>query len=234
MRRLLRILLVGVPILLLVGIIALSVLLGRIVKLGIEHSVPQITQTDVRVESAHFNPILGRIIFKGVEVDNPEGFSDSQAFSFGEVGVLFRLASVFTDEIHIHEIRLREPVVLYERRLRSSNINRLVENIEESTRSDSSEEDAVGDGNGEVRFRLDRLLIEEGRIAVGVGVGAVRLTLPQVEMAELGSEGRGLTLAQTVLLVLRIIGRSTGDAATEAPGNLLDSIRGLFQRGNSD
>ncbi|MCC5833299.1 MAG: hypothetical protein JJU20_01060 [Opitutales bacterium] len=233
MRRLVRILMIAVPLVLLIGVIVFSLLLGRLVKISIEHYVPQMTETEVRIESAHFNPLIGRIRLKGAEVDNPEGFSDGQAFTFGEVGVLIRLGSLFSNEIHIREIRLREPEVFYERRLRSSNISKLVENIEASTRSDRPQTERIGEKD-EVRFRIDRLLIEEGRIAIGVGPGAVRLTLPQVDMSEMGSEGRGLTLDQTVLLVLRIIGRSVGDAVTDVPGNVFDRIRGIFQRENGD
>lgn len=233
MKRFLRIILIAVPVLLLIGLIALSLLMGRAMKFGVEHYLPRLTDTDVRVESAHFRPITGRILLRGVEVDNPEGFSEQQAFRFGEVGLMVRLASLYSDEIHIREIRLKQPEVLYERRLRGSNINRIISNIEESTRDDSAEVERVG-SDKEVRIRVDRLLIEEGRIAVGVGPGAVRLTLPRVEMTELGSEGRGMTLDEVALLVLRILGRSIGDAAGDAPGGLIDNIRGLFQRGNSD
>lgn len=233
MRRFIRIILITVPILLIIGVVALSLLLGRAMKFGVEHYLPGITDTDVRVESAHFRPITGRLLLRGVEVDNPEGFSDQQIFRFEEVGVLVRLSSLYSDEIHIREIRLRQPEVLYERRMRGSNINRLIENIEASTRSDRPEVDRDG-VDDELRFRLDRLLIEEGRIHLGVGPGAVRLTLPRVEMTDLGSEGRGMTIDEAALLVLRILGRSVGDTATDTPGNILDGIRGLFRRGNGE
>ncbi len=233
MGRFTRTLIIAVPLVLLVSMVVLSLMLGRVVKMSLEHYVPQMMETEVRIESAHFNPLIGRVLLKGTEVDNPEGFSDGQAFTFDEVGVLIRMGSLFSDEIHIREIRLREPQVFYERRVRDSNISRLIANIEGSSVDEKPEPDGSG-SDGNVRFRIDRLLIEEGRIAVGIGPGAIRLTLPQVEMSDLGSEGRGLTLDQTVLLVLRIIGRSVGDAATDVPGNVFDRIRGLFQSGNDD
>ncbi|WP_416305626.1 hypothetical protein [Neptunicella sp. SCSIO 80796] len=68
--------------------------------------------TSVQVASVKLTPQQGQLVISGLEVNNPDGFSDADAISFALVSL--DLGGAFSEPYSIQEIRIDKPEILYE------------------------------------------------------------------------------------------------------------------------
>src|SRR5205807_2960899 len=78
--------------------------LGSIVKKGVETVGPQITKTEIRLDSATLSLLSGSGKLNGLFVGNPQGFKTESAIKVGSVRVAVAPASVFSDKVHVKEL----------------------------------------------------------------------------------------------------------------------------------
>ncbi|MBT7300231.1 MAG: hypothetical protein HN849_11990, partial [Victivallales bacterium] len=96
-------------VLIVVGVAALYISMGRIIKAGVETVGPKVTKCDVTVGDISVSPFSGKVVIRNLVVKNPEGFSDSDAFSLGEVRVRVQPKSLFSDRIIVEEVYIDAP-----------------------------------------------------------------------------------------------------------------------------
>ena len=72
--------------------------LGSIVKKGVETVGPQITKTEIKLDSATLSLLSGSGKLKGLLVGNPEGFKTESAIKVGAVSIGIVARSVFSDK----------------------------------------------------------------------------------------------------------------------------------------
>src|SRR6266567_1769011 len=90
---------------LLVVAVGLSIyFLGSIVKKGVETVGPQITGTEIKLDSATLSLLSGSGKLKGLLVGNPAGFKTESAIKVGAVSVGIAPGSIFSDKVHVTQI----------------------------------------------------------------------------------------------------------------------------------
>src|SRR5256886_1369409 len=123
-----------VVVVLLVVAIGVSVYcLGSIVKKGVETVGPQITGTEIKLDSATLSLLSGSGRLKGLFVGNPEGFKTASAIKVGAVSLGVAPRSVFADKIHVKEVRVEAPEITFEGGLKGNNLSRLLDNVQAAT-----------------------------------------------------------------------------------------------------
>lgn len=240
--------------LVLLAVIALALIyfffsstLNKGIKSGVEKFGPQITQTDVTLESANLSILSGSGTLKGLNIGNPDGYDSEDIFALGEIDLNVDIGSVFSDKIIIEHIIIKQPEISYEKTLTNSNVKELLKNIEEFTGpKDTSEPEPEAESGASKQVVIKKLVIEEGKIYVGLmGVGQT-VTLPRIEMTDIGEDGSQVNIAEALDLILSTVLKNIGPAITEAGGGLggaaekmgesageavdkaTDSIKGLF------
>jgi len=227
----------------LVAYLGLAFFLGSIVKAGVNRFGPKITGTNVELASAEISPLNGHGTLRGITVGNPPGWSNANAFYLGKVHVEMRPFSVFGDHIVIDEISIDQPEFLYETKIVSSNIGDLLKAVEAATGNKSAEATAK---NGQpVKFEVKHFRMQGGKVMLGVGVAALPLPMPPIELHNLGTDEGGITSSQLAFAIMRSvttgivgttiqaagkIGGTMGAAAGDAAKKAGEGLKSLFER----
>src|SRR5881409_1074426 len=126
----------GIVVLLVLLVVAVGVsiyFLGSIVKKGVETVGPQITGTEIKLDSATLSLLSGSGKLKGLLVGNPEGFKTESAIKVGSVSVGVVAGSVFSDKVRVTQVNVQAPEITFEGGLKGNNLSKLLDNVEAST-----------------------------------------------------------------------------------------------------
>ncbi|WPJ97852.1 hypothetical protein SH580_09025 [Coraliomargarita algicola] len=193
--------------------------LNQQIKNGVETYGPQVTQTPVTLENVNLSILSGSGSLTGLNVGNPDGFKSANIFSLGQIDLKVDTSTVFSDKIIIDHIIIKQPEISYEKTLTSSNLKELLENIEEFTGpADTTDTtaDPAEDTGAKKQVVIKQLIIEDGTVYVGVmGIGQT-VSLPRIEMADIGESGKQMTMAEVLDLVLSKVLQSIGPAIANA------------------
>jgi len=215
----------------------LSVGLNKGIKHGVETVGPQVTQTPVTLADVNISLLSGKGTLKSLNVGNPEGYKSENIFALGQIDIEVDTSSVFSDKIIINKIHISRPEMSYEKTFTSSNVKKLLDNIEDFTgpKSDQPAEDAPAEESGaKKQLVIKQLIIEDGLIYIGaLGVGQ-EVPLPRIEMTNIGEEGN-TNIADVLDVVLSKVLSSIGPAITDA-GQLLkgagdDALKAVQESG---
>src|SRR5256885_19237 len=143
-----------------------------LVKFTLEHYGPDVTGAPVRVAHVEISPQDGRGSLKGLEIGNPPGFSAPLAAKLGEVRLAIDPATIRSRLVHIREIAIEAPLIVYERGAKGTNLDAIHRNIEgyvarnaPPSPSDPGKGDTVWPHH---KFMVDRLTIRAAKVTMTV------------------------------------------------------------------
>lgn len=203
---------------------AVSMWLGRGVKLAVERYGPALVGAPVSVGAVILSPWSGRGTLRNLVIGNPPGFKGAHALKAGSVEVDLKLSSLAGDLIVVNRVTVRDPEVLYEVGFGGSNLSRLQRNAEESTSRGAA---APGGGSPAKSLLIKELLVTGGRVglsATALGGGGASLPMPDVRLAGLGGKGR--SPAEAVSAALAAIASSAGKAGAGVLGSVGGFLKG--------
>ena len=205
-----------------IAYLGVDLILGQVVKAGVNRLGPSITQTSVHLDAAHLSPLTGIGTLSGFVVGNPKGWSGDHALSFARVRVSLSPFSIFGDHIVIHEVIIDGPSFVYETRLVSSNIGELLANVK-----GTSEGPATPASNGKpMKFIVEKFRITNAKVSLGVGPTAITLPMPPISLDNLGASTDGVSAAELATVIMRSVATGTAKTAAEAAAKLGSTLGG--------
>lgn len=216
-----------------------SKLLNKSIQTGVETFGPKVTQTSVNLDEVKLSILSGNGKLSGLNVGNPEGFSSEHIFALGEVEIDIESRSLFSDEIVINKIYIKEPHISYEKTLKTSNFKELLKNIEESIGSDEAteiekprEDDSKKDQSAPGKdILIKEFVIEKPNVFLGIVGLKTTVVLPSIELSNISSSEEKIAAAilnQVIAKLFEGIKSATVDATgttTDAAKNILDSVK---------
>ena len=207
MKKLVKFLLWFVAILA-VLLIAVYLTLDFWIKTGIEKVVPQVTGTPVTVDSVSVNPLQGKLTIKGLDINNPKGFTTPSAFKLGEISVHVDIDSILTDTIVVKSLKIDGPEAAFELANGTTNIAAIQKNIESftgpSTGKTTAKKDEKADASKPAKkVVVDDLVFSNGAIRLAVVGKDIKVPLPSVHMTNIGRD-KPATIQQMVAKILDI------------------------------
>src|SRR6059058_4626045 len=209
---------------LLVVAVGLSIyFLGSIVKKGVETVGPQITGTEIKLDSATLSLLSGSGKLKGLLVGNPEGFKTESAIKVGSVSVGVVAGSVFSDKVHVTQVNVQAPEITFEGGLKGNNLSKLLDNVQASAGGTAAP--ASKDKASSRKIQVDDLLITGGKINLSVDAGPLGgksaiVPLPEIHLTQLGSGPEGITAGDLTAKVLKEVLQAAIPAAEKAAVDL--------------
>ena len=189
--------------------------LGSAVKQGVNTLAPQITGTTVTLEDAKLSPLTGSGTLTGLVIGNPDGWSDANLASLGQLHLDIDPTSLLGDTIVIRDLVIEEPVFVYETTLLNSNVKTLLANIERNVGTiDTGEEDA--DSGEAKKLAVQRFILRGATVTVKAAGTTLTVPMPEMELNDLGSPDNGLTSSQLAFAVSKEIVADIITAATQA------------------
>lgn len=229
MKKAARWIAIGVPGLLVVAAVGLSLFGGAMIKGGINTFGPAVMGVPVTLERATFRPFSGRVQLTKLHVGNPEGFKTPALFELGDVDVELNARSLFGDTIVIHAILVNAPEITYERGLLASNFSKLLDQMQGGGKpadarmpEEQPEQKPAGGGK---KVIIETLVVRDPKLNVSItaaGGHYIPVALGQVEMKDIGRKSGGATFADAMKVVFSVLTQNIENAVTGA-GDLIGS-----------
>ena len=219
-----------------------SSFISKQIKVGVEKFDPQVTQTSVQLDNVSLSILSGNGTLEGLYIGNPEGYKSEHIFALGKIDIDVDPGSVFSDKIIINHIHISKAEISYEKTLTSSNVKKLLKNIEEFTgaaeKAEEKQPEAEETGAAK-QVVIKELIIEDTKAYAGIMGAGVTAVLPTIKMTDIGEEGSNTNVAEAINIILAEVlkaigpaiaeaGKAGGDAAGGAGSSAVESIKGLF------
>lgn len=200
-----------------IGVTAAVVLgrLGRIIERAVETAGPQITGTEVSLGSAAVSIFDGEGALRRLRIGNPEGFSDDDAFSLGEIAIVVDVKSVTGDVVRVRSLVVKAPQLLAEfDAAGSSNLDAIRAHARSASRGGGGNKD--GAGGAQTRLIIDEFRFEGAEVRALAPAFQLdkTLKLDPVVLRNLGAKQGGAAAADIANQVLGPIAQAAIQAAT--------------------
>lgn len=201
-----------------VAFFALSNPLGRLVKLAIENFGPDMIQAEVRVSSVNISTTDGQGKLSGLKLGNPRGFQTDHALKADTIELVIEPASIAQDVIVIHKVLIDAPNIIYEKGGSGSNFDVIQRNVEAYMGAGGKKEkDDKGEGK---KMIIDTFILRNAKVSYS---GKLDLSLPDIELHNIGKKSGGATSAQVTKAIItelnaRLILALTRNAAGAVSG----------------
>ncbi len=210
----------AILVLALVTYVGLAYFLGSVVKAGVNRIAPLLTQTKVVLDGANISPLSGSGTLTGLSVDNPAGWSSGRAFYLGQVHVVMKPFSIFGDHVIIEEIVIDQAEFAYETKIISSNISDLLKNVEAAMGGNRQAAASATASGQPTKFEVRHFRLTNGKVTLGVGVAALPLPMPPIELNDLGTKEGGITANQLAFAIMKSVTSDVVGATTHAAGQI--------------
>jgi len=224
---------IGLLVLIVVAVIIVGLSLGRIVKTSVERVGPKITQTTIAVEAVDLSLLTGSASVKYLVVGSPEGYKAPNAISVGRAAVSVSPMSVLSDKIVIKSIRVESPEITFEGGLSGNNLRKLMDNVNGVAKNGGPEptnKTAAASSKPGKKIEVDDLLITGTKVRGtlilfgGKELTLPTLTLPNIELHDLGKGPEGITPTDLTRQVLSAVVSETLTAVENAASNLSKDV----------
>jgi hypothetical protein len=247
-------------VLLVAAVVGVSLFLGSLVRKGVETVGPQITKTDLKVGGMRLSLLSGRGEISGFLLGNPAGYHSSSAIEVRRASLALVPKSLFSEKIVIRSIQVEAPEITLEGGLKDNNLNKILENVKATTGGGSKTPTKPGEPKqqktpSQTRIQVDQFILKEAKVhyaVPGLNGQKISVTLPAVELKNLGQDKEGITVAELTQKILEALNqqsvRAIGDSMTKLgqdpgkvikdlsegvlkdPGSTLETIGGLLQK----
>ena len=224
--------------LLVAGVLAVGMSLGKIVKTGIETVGPKITQTSFRVDSVNLSPLSGAAGINGFVLGNPDGYKSAQAISLGKAAVSIVPGSILSDKIIIHSVEVRDAEITFEGSpFGANNLKQIMDNVNAlagggaaGTNAPAASTPAASGNKPGKKLEVDDFLISGAKVHAsitgipGLAVKEITVPIPDIHFSDLGKGNDGITAGE---LVQKILGQVTADTVKALANSVSDLSKNL-------
>lgn len=170
---------------------------GRLVKLVVEKFGPEMTQATVRVSKVNISTD-GKGALYGMLLGNPKGFKTDFALKADTVELAIEPASVAQDVVVIHKILIDAPHIIYEKGDGGTNFDAIQHNVEAYLGVEPDKDKKTDKGESK-KMIIDSFIIRNAKVNYN---GMMDLSLPDIELHNIGKKSGGATSAQVVKAII--------------------------------
>ncbi len=202
----------GLVILLILALVAIWFYMDVIIKAAVERVGPEVTGTEVRLDSARLSPLDGSGSLNGFVVGNPAGFEHPNAFTLGAIDLEVDATTLREDVIVVHNINIVDPKIFYENGAAGDNFKTLMDNIEKNTGGSSDEEEGSED---ETKVIIEKFSLSGATITVKdsrLGGRTIQVPMPDLVLTDIGRNSSGATVSEASAQIFQQITAAAGSA----------------------
>ncbi len=213
---------VVVVVLLLVFVLTLPLTISPIVKTAASVGGPKALGVPVTVGDVKLNALAGNLAITGVQIGNPEGYSDKEAFAVQKIDVGLDMRSLFSDTIVVKRIEIDSPAISYEIKDGKSNFDVMLANVKKSSEEEKEKEEKPKGEKDAKKVIIEEFKLTGAKVshASALTLGkSVTLPLPPLTLKDIGKKGGGATVTEAVSEVISgVLGGLTGAATAVVDG----------------
>lgn len=190
---------------------------------------------ETKLDDVSIGWFSGKLSLAGLEIANPEGFSDKAFFQMEEARLDVDLPTLLANEVVVSLFSLKGIRLSLETQGTSTNYGALLDALDsgdgggakKSGGGDSKGGKSSGGGGSEKTYAIDRIVLEDIQVSVDLGTSLVStggtVDVPRIELNDLSS--KKLTLKELSALILRtLIERAATSGQDLFPKDILDRL----------
>lgn len=210
------------------GVILLSSVNSLLVR-AVNTYGPELLQTNVHLDNADISFLDGKGTLQGLFIGNPAGFSGEYAFKVDTIQAALDASTLTEDVVVIERIEVVAPDILYERTLKTDNLQTLVNNLKKATNSGNDADRQAASETKASRVLIRELLIRSGKVSLVLpGIEKpVGINLPDIRLRDIGKESGSVSFAEAAVTIVQAISdavlRSSVDVTVGAESLLRDT-----------
>jgi hypothetical protein len=219
----------GIALVVLIVLVALGIhlFLDGAVKKGVETIGTKMAKVDVKLDGVHISVLSGSGKIKGLVVGNPDPYKTPHSISVGTAALELKPTSLLADKLVIKSIIVEAPEITFEGGLSGNNLKKILANLNEST---------TGPGGTNVpnatpkeqkkankKLEVDEFKITGAKLTANItelGGKPITLTLPTIELTNLGTGPEGITATELTKKIISEIEKKSIEAVSSNAGNL--------------
>ena len=171
----------GTLVFVLVAVLTLPLWINPVATSLAKSLVPGYTGTAFNIERVDLNPYTGKLLITGVELANPDGYSEKDAFALGSLSVDVEVSSLLSKTIHVRDITIDSPFASYvfdEGGV--NNFDRIIEAVNKKLGPKKEKKEEPG----ETKVVIDKVTVKNVKVAVGKG----RFELASLVLTDFGKD----------------------------------------------
>ncbi len=199
--------------------------LDKLVKNGVEEYGPRFTGTVVKLDKVSSSLMGGEVAISNFFLGNPKGFKTPHAFQVKTLKVVVDTGSLTSNVIHVKEIVIDAPDIIYEMGNGSSNLQAIQNNITKAAGGGSSSSSSSS-GGSEKKVVIDHLYVRNAKAALSAGMlggKVIPLPLPDLHLTDIGKKEKGTSMSDAAKQTIDAI----TNAATSAAGKV--DLKGMAE-----
>jgi hypothetical protein len=218
----------------LIAIVTIAVLLfvDGMAKSAVEKSATSALGVPTTVADMDVGVFSGKCEMSRVAVKNPQGFRAEHFLSIGSIRVAVSLMSLLEDTVVVPELAIAQvDMNLEQKSLTSSNYGVIIENAKRAGKP--SESEPPGEAK---KFVIRRLSMEgvavhvSARLPAGGKTAKADLTIPRIELEDVGTAGKPVAISEIAVIVVRaILDEVVKRGGIEIPAGALSDLGKLLE-----
>ena len=165
----------------LVAVLTLPLWINPVATSVAKSLVPKYTGTAFDIKDVELNPYTGKMLISGVELANPEGYSEKDAFKLGKITADVEMTTLLSKTIHVREVTVEDLFASYVFDAGGvNNFDRIVTAVNEKLgpKKEKKEEPS------ETKVVIDKVTVKNVAVAVGTG----RFALASLTLTDFGRD----------------------------------------------
>lgn len=194
---------------------------------------PQITGVPVKLGGLKLEPAEGVLVLNQLELGNPKGFKTAHALAVRQLQIKLDVSSLTRDVVHIQQVTISQPQVVYEKTSGGSNLDVIQRNVEAYIADHRSGGQGAekGAGSAQKKVIIDRfsMLAAKADVSAEVLQGqTITVSLPDVHLHDIGKKSGGVPPAVATSQIVAGVRQSVTQAITPLH---LDGVMGSIKKG---
>jgi hypothetical protein len=205
--------------------------INDLVKVGVEKGGTYAMGVKTTLGSADIGVFSGKAALSDLKVANPVGFKAEQFLGLGSGAVQVSLQSLREPVVEIPKLEMNVIRVSLEKKDGKTNYKVILDNLAKLSGKAGDGGGSSPSGGEEKKFIVRDLQIRDVRVSVdmldaGLPVGAIVVPIDRIELKDIGTQSKGLPLADVAGIVVRAI---LATAAENGQGIIPTDILGDLQ-----
>ena len=157
----------GLLIFVILALLTLPLWVNPVVTSVANSLVPDYTGTAFKLTRVELNPYTGKLLVSGVQLANPEGYSEKDAFTLGSLSAEVEVSSLLSSTIHVRDVTVDALFASWVfDAAGTNNFDRIIASVNEKLgpKKEKKEEPS------ETKVVVDKVTVKNVRAAVGTGM----------------------------------------------------------------
>ncbi|HED64004.1 MAG TPA: hypothetical protein ENJ09_00455 [Planctomycetes bacterium] len=191
---------------------------------------------ETKLDKVSIGWFSGELSLSGLEVANPEGFSNKPFFRMEEAEFAVDLPTLLADQVVASLLSLEGIRLSLEAKGTKTNYDALLEGLDSGSsgggggkgKDKGGADKSSSSGGSEKTYKIERIVLDDIQISLDLGSplvsGGGTIDLPKIELDNLSSEG--MTARELTALILRtLVEHAAASGQDFFPNDLLDRVR---------